>query len=50
MVEFDKNSTIKLKVYSFDYIVNSENKQLIIIIIYDECIFSANNNIKKAWI
>lgn len=49
MIEFDKNSTMKLKAYPLDYAVDGENKQLIIIITYDECTFSANDDVKKAW-
>lgn len=49
MIEFDKNSTMKLKAYLLDYAIDGENKQLIIIITYDECTFSANDDVKKAW-
>lgn len=47
MVEFDKNSIMKEKIYLFNCIVYSFYCYLIIIITYDECIFFANNSIQK---
>ena len=43
MIEFHDNDTMKLKVYLSDCEVKSENCQLIIVITYDECIFSTDN-------
>lgn len=40
MVEFDKDSTMKPKIYLSDYIVKDKNQQPIIIITYVEYIFS----------
>lgn len=48
MIKFNKNNTIKLKVYFFDCAVKNETQQPIIIIIYDKCNFFINNNIEKA--
>lgn len=45
MVEFDKDSTIKPKIYLSDYTVKGENQQLIIVITYVECIFSQIDSI-----
>lgn len=48
MIEFNEDGIMKPKVYFFDYIVDDKNKQSIIIITHDKCIFFANNDIKKA--
>lgn len=45
IIELNKNDTIKLKIYLFNYIIKDENQYLIIIIIYNKYIFSLNNNI-----
>ena len=49
MVEFDKNDAMKPKVYPSDCTVGDNNRRPIIVITHDECIFSANNGIRKAW-
>lgn len=48
MVEFNKDNIIKTKVYFYDYVGKSENKQVIIVIIHYKCTFSTNDNIQKA--
>ena len=45
IVKFEENGAIKEKIYPFHCIVHGHNCCLIIIITYDECIFSANNDI-----
>lgn len=45
LVEFDKNDTIKPKVYPLDYEVRCNNQQSIIPITDDKCTFFANNRI-----
>ena len=45
LVEFNKNGIIKAKEYLSNYAIESSNSQLIIVIIYNESIFSANNSI-----
>lgn len=47
MIEFYDNSTIKLKVYASDCVVEGENCQPIIVITHDKCIFSINNGVQK---
>lgn len=49
MVEFKKDGKIKPKIYPFDYVIGDIDWQPIIIITYDECTFSANNSIWRAW-
>ena len=49
LVDIHDDGTMKPKVYLFDRKVISENCQLIIVITYDECIFSTNNKVQKAW-
>lgn len=49
LVEFNKNSIMKNKTYSSDCAVGVEDCQSVIIIIYNEYIFLANNSICKAW-
>lgn len=39
---------MKLKTYLPDYTVKSENKQLIIVITYNKCALSTNNDVIKA--
>lgn len=46
-IEFYENNTIVSKEYLDDYIVRGPNYGLIIIIIYNESIFSTNNRRKK---
>lgn len=50
LVEFNKNSTIKDKMYPYNYTVEGEDCQLIIIIDYNVYIFLANNGMCKVWI
>ena len=45
IVEFEENCAIKPKIYSSDCIVGGNNWQPIMVITYDEYIFSANNEI-----
>ena len=49
MVEFDENGAIKPKVYPSDCAVGGKNQRPIIVITYNECTFSANNRVCKAW-
>ena len=49
IVEFDKNSVIKPKVYPLDWVIRGNNWRLITVITYDEYTFSANNRIQKTW-
>lgn len=44
-VEFEKNKIIKTKNYLNDYTIRKNVYYFIIIIIYDNCIFFANNKI-----
>lgn len=50
LIEFETNDAIKNKTYLFNCAVNGKDRQSIIVVIHDECIFSINNNICKAWI
>ena len=50
MVEFYDNGAMKHKVYLSDCAVESEIRQPIIVITHNECIFSANDGVQKAWI
>lgn len=45
IVEFNKDGTIKTKIYFLDYIVKGKNWRPIIMITHNECIFSVNNRI-----
>ena len=49
MVEFDENGAMKPKVYLSNYAVGGENRRPIIVITHDECTFSANDRVRKAW-
>ena len=49
MIEFNKDGAIKAKDYPVDCAVRGEERHPIIVITYDECIFSANDRIRKAW-
>ncbi len=40
---------MKPKTYLPNCVVEDENKQPIIVITHDECIFSVNDGIRKAW-
>lgn len=48
-VKFREDDTIFPKEYSDNYIFKSSNRQLIIIITYDESIFSTNNSRQKGF-
>ena len=45
MVEFEANGTMKPKVYPEDCVVGGDKRQPIIMITYDECMFSSNDRI-----
>lgn len=45
MVEFEKDKTMKTKMYLDNYAVKDLNQQLVIVITNDKYTFSANNGI-----
>lgn len=45
LVELKKHDTIINNNYLSSYIIKSENCYLVIVILYDKYVFSANNNI-----
>lgn len=45
MVEFDKNSAIKVKKYSIDCVVGGDKYQPIVIITHNNCTFSGNDRV-----
>ena len=49
MVEFEKNGAMKPKVYPPDCKVGGNHRRPIIVITHDECTFSANDGVRKAW-
>ena len=49
MVEFEENGAMKEKIYPSDCAVHGPNRRPIIVITHDECTFSANDGIRKAW-
>ena len=49
MVTFEENGTMKPKIYPLNFAVGGDNCRPIIVITYDECIFSTNDGIWKAW-
>ena len=49
MVEFHSDCTIKPKIYPSNCVMGGENRQLIIVITYNEYAFFANNRIQKTW-
>lgn len=49
LVEFDENGTMKDKTYPPDCAVGGEDRRPVIVITHDECTFSANDGIRKAW-
>lgn len=49
LVEFNKDSNIRTKIYPSNYTFEFEDFWLIIIITYDEYIFFANDKIQKVW-
>lgn len=48
IVKFKENCKMKSKIYLSDYVIRESNWYSIIIIIYDNCIFFINNDIKRA--
>ena len=50
LVEFEEDGTMKAQKYPSDCKVRGEECQPVIVITYDECIFSSNDGIHKAWI
>lgn len=50
IVEFEENSILKPKVYPSDCAIGRNNRKSVIIITHDECTFSANDRIQRAWI
>ena len=50
LIKFIKNSTIKKKNYLANYKLDNNNHQLIIIIIYNKCIFFVYNKMCKVLI
>lgn len=48
LLKFNKDDIIKNKMWLFDYIIKSNDCWLVIIIIYNKCIFLINNSIYKA--
>lgn len=49
IVQFNKDGIMKPKACPPNCVVKSENKLPIIVITQDECTFSTNDGIKKAW-
>lgn len=49
MVEFEEDSIIKPKMYPSDCVIRGDKRQPIIVITHNECLFSANNRIQRAW-
>ena len=49
MVTFEENGTMKPKIYPLDCAIGGDNCCPIIVITHDECTFSTNDGIRKAW-
>ena len=49
VVEFEKDGTIKSKVYPQNCMVGGDDRRPIIIITHDKCTFSSNDGIRRAW-
>lgn len=49
MVEFNKDGTMKPKVYLSDCAVESKNQWPVIVKTHDECTFSTNDGVWKTW-
>ena len=49
IVEFEENGTMKPKIYPSDCAVGGNDRRPIIVITHDECTFSANDGIRRAW-
>lgn len=50
MVKFCNDNFIEKKVYLSNYIINSSNKKLVILITYDKSTFLANDDWYQAWL
>lgn len=50
IVDFKADILMEEKTYPSDCAVNRPNQRLLIVIIHDESIFSANNGRRQAWI
>lgn len=48
VMEFEEYGKMKPKIYLSNYIVEENNWQLIIVITFNEYIFSANNSLNRA--
>ncbi len=48
-VEFEEDGTMKPKKYPLDCEVEGEERRPIIVITHDECTFSANDGVRRAW-
>lgn len=48
IIEFKKNGAIKNNIYLSNYVVYDNDYHQIIMIIYNKCLFSANDTIQKA--
>lgn len=49
LVEFEEDGSMKAKSYPNDCAVGSNTRWPVIVIIHDECTFSTNDGIRKAW-
>ena len=49
MVEFEEDGKMKPKIYPSDCAVGGNDRRPIIVITHDECTFSANDGIRRAW-
>ncbi len=49
LVEINKDGTMRSKVYPPNCVVESEDYRSIIVITHDECTFSANDGIRRAY-
>ena len=49
IVEFEEDGIMKPKIYLANCAVGGDERQPIIVITHDECTFSANNGIRRAW-
>lgn len=49
MVEFEEDGTMKDKIYPPNCVVGGTERRPVIVITHDECTFSANDRIRRAW-
>ena len=49
LVEFEEDGSVKTKEYPDDCVVEEDKRRPVIVITHDECTFSANDGIRKAW-